>query len=218
MAKRIPITIDAETQQVDPQSPLSKLVPSGVRSVVTHGGRIIPASDFGRYRAHDIAEGFDTQHATINKASHSASDVWSLKTCEAALVNRWLQGFEPCRLGARDAFVSSTGELLAVKNFPLPDHFDPDHINLIIKIPHYPTVPPLGIYLAETSQTPRIISRIKSRVNVFRGAAYHDAEAPRPGYQWVCLIASDWRIDWSDIRKGANLQKYLSHFYAVLSE
>jgi hypothetical protein len=36
--------------------------------VVTHDGKIIPREAFARWRAEDIPGGFDTQHATINKA------------------------------------------------------------------------------------------------------------------------------------------------------
>lgn len=72
MAKRIPMMIDADVREVDAATPLSKLVPGGANSIVTGGGRIIPSSDFARYRAADVPEGFDTQTATINKASDRA--------------------------------------------------------------------------------------------------------------------------------------------------
>ncbi len=217
MAKRVPITIDAEVKEVDPQTVLSHLVPADARSVVSYSGKIIPASEFGRYRAADVPDGFDTQTATINKAAAVWRDT-GLKARETALVNHWLSGFEPCAAGPRNAFLSSSHEFLAVRNFPLPDNYRPDHINLCIAIDRYPTVPPLGIYLADTRLTPKIVERMRAQINVFKGSAFHDAEPPRPGFQWVCLIASDWRVNWADIRKGSNLQKYLAHFYAVLAD
>jgi len=214
MAKRLPITIDADTQFVDATTPISQLVPAGTRSVVTQEGKIIEASDFARFRAADVPGGFDTQTATINKAR----DVAGLKQRELARVNWWLSGFEPCALGPRQALLSNSAEFLAIRNFPLPDRFRPDHINLCIAIDRYPSTPPLGIYLAHTQATGQIVSQIKSRLNVFRDAAFHGAYQPRAGFQWVCLIAEDWQVNWNDIRRGPNLQKYLAHFYALLAE
>jgi hypothetical protein len=42
-----------------------------VQSVVTHAGKIIPRQAFAQYRAQDIPDGFDTQHASINKAGRA---------------------------------------------------------------------------------------------------------------------------------------------------
>lgn len=69
MAKRVvPLVIDVEPKEVPADAALSTLVPSTVPSVVTHDGKIIPREAFARWRAEDIPGGFDTQHATINKA------------------------------------------------------------------------------------------------------------------------------------------------------
>lgn len=214
MAKRIPIVIDAEVQEVEWGTPLSTLVPSGTNSVVTGAGKIIPASDFARYRAADIPEGFDTQTATINKAGN----ITPLKRQEAALIDRWLSSFEGCEFGPREAFLNDTGDFIGVRYFPLPDQFRPDYIHLCVYVSRYPSFPPIGIYLASRGGNEGLIDQIKAKINVFSNNAFHGAEDPLPGYQWVCLVPEGWCVNHADIRKGMNVQKYLGHFYALLTE
>jgi len=214
MAKRIPITIDAIPTQVGAADRLSDLVSPETKSVVTNSGRIIPSSEFDRYRAADVPEGFDTQTATINKG-------WGrqdLLQQEVALLNWWLSGFEPCAAGPRRAQVSSTGEFVAVANFPLPDGYEPDHIHLALYVNHYPSIAPMGIYLANKGGNSGLINTIRCKVNVFAGTAFHGAERPLLGFEWVCLIPADWKVNRSDIRKGQNLQKYLGYFHALLAQ
>lgn len=214
MAKRIPLTIDAEIQHVDAAANLSCLVPAGTKSVVTGSGQIIPASNFSQYRAADVPEGFDTQAATINKAGGGAG----LLEREVALINWWLSGFEKCPAGPRTAFANDTADFIGIANFPLPDGYVPDYIHLALYVSEYPSVAPIGIYLASKGSGGRVVAQIRSKLNVFQGKAFHGAERPLEGYEWVCLIAEDWRVNMADIRKGQNLQKYLSYFNAVLAQ
>jgi len=214
MAKRIPITIDATLQHVDSTTTLSDLVPEGTKSVVTGAGKIIPASNFGQYRALDVPEGFDTMAATINKAGRYDG----LLEREVNLIDHWLGGFEPCPTGDRYSFIGDNGDFVAVANFPLPDAYRPDYINLALYVDQYPTVAPIGIYLARKPECAWHISQIRSKLNVFSDDAYHGAEKPLAGFEWVCLVPDGWRINDVDIRKGQNLQKYLAYFYGLLAE
>lgn len=214
MAKRIPITIDADVKEFDATTSLWSMVPADTNSIVTGSGKIIRAGDFSSYRAADIPEGFDTQTATINKAGDAAR----LLARETALVNWWLSGFEPCPMGSREAFLNDTGDFIGIRNFPLPDAYQPDQIHLCIYVSQYPTVPPIGLYLATGGANRRLIEQIKSKVNVFSNNAFHGAEKPLPGFEWVCLVAEGWRVNHANMRKGQNIQKYLGHFYALLGE
>lgn len=214
MAKRIPLIIDADVKEVEATTPLSRLVPVGANSIVTGGGKIIPSSDFASYRAADVPEGFDTQTATINKAGARAG----LLLQETALLNWWLSGFEPCPAGPRSAFLNDTHDFVGVANFPLPDGYRPDFLHLAIYVSRYPAVPPIGLYLANKDGNQQLIQQIRKRINVFNTQAFHGAENPLPGYEWVCLLSENWHVDYDDVRKGQNLQKYLSYFYALLAE
>jgi hypothetical protein len=215
MAKRtVPLVIDVEPQEVPADAPLSTLVPATVSSVVTHDGKIIPRDAFARWRAEDIPGGFDTQHATINKAGER---VWLL-SAELALVQGWLDTFEPCVEGPRQAILNGTNEFLAVRNFPLPDSYAPDYIDLVLFVQNYPSVPPIGIYLLNEATFADSIARIRSRINVFTHTAFHGAEPPLKDYVWLCLVSKNWPIDCSNLAKGQNLMKYLAYFYGLLNK
>jgi hypothetical protein len=215
MAKRtVPLVIDVEPKEVPADAPLSTLVPSTVPSVVTHDGKIIPREAFARWRAEDIPGGFDTQHATINKAGERKR----LLSAELALLQGWLDSFEPCAEGPRHAILNRTNEFLAVRSFPLPDSYDPDYIDLVLYVQNYPSVPPIGIYLLNEATFADSIARIRACINVFTHTAFHGAEPPLDGYVWLCLVSENWRIDRSDPAKGQNLMKYLAYFYGLLNE
>jgi hypothetical protein len=185
-----------------------------VQSVVTHAGKIIPRQAFAQYRAQDIPDGFDTQHASINKAGARLA----LLHTELQLVREWLSSFEPTPAGPREANISSTGEFLSVRNFPLPDAYNPDYIDLVLYVENYPSVPPIGIYLLNDEIFRDCLTQISHRIHSFDRNAFHGAEPPLPGYRWLCLVTENWSVNLREPRKGQNLMKYLGYFYGLLNE
>jgi hypothetical protein len=196
MAKRMPIVIDAEPVYVESATPLSQMVSTDVKSVTTNSGKIIPRELFNSTRANDVAEGFDTQTATVNMGAYGLSQRDRLRYLqhEAAMLENWLAGFEPCNAGPRGTTLGPDGQVMLVGNFPLPDQFQPDHIHLAIYTEFYPERAPVGIYLIDKPENRSAIARIRSVLNVFDAAAYHGAEPPIPGFAWVCMYKSFWPI------------------------
>jgi len=70
MAQRKPILIDGEVREVKTSAKLADVVMPEVQSVVTHGGMLIPRSEFTRVAA---PEGFETNLSAINKGALEAS-------------------------------------------------------------------------------------------------------------------------------------------------
>src|ERR1039458_9019334 len=65
----------------------------------------------------------------------------------------------------REVELNSTGELVIVRNMPLPDAFRPDHIDLLLMVPDYPSRPPIGIYLLERNND-ELIAQLRLIFNV----------------------------------------------------
>ena len=64
MAKQKPIVIDGEVREVNQSSKVVDVVPDDVTSIVTHGGTLIPRSEFKNV---PVPEGFQTNLSIINK-------------------------------------------------------------------------------------------------------------------------------------------------------
>jgi hypothetical protein len=112
----------------------------------------------------------------------------------------------------REAAINQTGELVLVRNFPLPDGFAPDYVDLLLMVPDYPRTPPIGIYLMEKNNR-ALIGQLKRIFNVMNWAA-HDAPTVE-GYAWICVIYQGlaWKYNARDPARGDNLRKHLIHFY-----
>ncbi|MCU0755785.1 MAG: hypothetical protein MUE46_11790 [Xanthomonadales bacterium] len=212
MAKRI---IDGEYQDLPGNYTLAQVVPSDTKSVVTFGGQVIPREQFHQTRLDDIPRGFDTNAANIIQAGISVApgDPAALLRAETHLIQQWLNTFTPSPAGARHARWLPEAQLLVISHFPLPDAYQPDHINIVVHIANYPAVPPIGIYLDAASINQRNIDRLRARFNVL-GRGHHDAAQPFPGYQWICLITEGWRVNHANLQKGQTLQKFLATFFA----
>jgi hypothetical protein len=102
--------------------------------------------------------------------------------------------------------------LVVVANFPLPDGFAPDYIDLLLMVPDYPARPPIGIYLLERDNR-ALIEQLRRIFNVMQSAAY---SAPSvEGYVWICVHyqGNAWRHEPRHVAAGDNLRKFLIHFY-----
>jgi len=132
-------------------------------------------------------------------------------------LQQYLDEFEyPSNGEWRRAQLGSTGEYLTVRNFPLPDSYNPDYIDLLVLIDSFPAVPPIGIYVLNKHNS-SLVSQLKNRFNAFRDRAFHDAPAIS-GYTWICThyAGNSWRYRSDDPGRGDNIRKFLVNFFAEL--
>jgi len=136
---------------------------------------------------------------------------------EACNIQDFLDDFDaPAGGESRSAHLGRTGEILIVKNFPLPDRCRPDQIDLFVGVPDYPASPPIGLYVLNRHNE-NLIVQLRHRFNIFRDHAYHEAD-PVPGYTWICYAYAEnvWRYNAAAPAKGDNVRKFLSSFFATL--
>jgi hypothetical protein len=138
---------------------------------------------------------------------------------EVTNVQAFLDRFEPPATGERRiAVLGDTGEYVVIKRFPLPDRFRPDCIDLLLLVPDYPAVPPIGLYCLNRSNG-RVIEQIETVFNAFRDRAFHDAPSIA-GYTWIChhYANNRWRHVPHAPNRGDNIAKFLSDFFFKLAE
>ena len=138
---------------------------------------------------------------------------------EVANLQRFLDRFEPLLSGQRrKAALGETGEFIVVQNFPLPDGFQPDYIQLLVLVPDYPARPPCGLYCLNAGNE-RIITQIQRVFHVYRDKAFYTAPSV-PGYTWIChhYAGNQWRHVPHAPNRGDNVAKYLADFHFKLEE
>lgn len=93
---------------------------------------------------------------------------------DLAGIRSFLADFDrPANGEARSVEINRTGELVIIRNMPLPDGFDPDYVDVLIMVPDYPSRPPIGIYLLERNNR-EVIDQLRQIFNVLQNAV-HDA-------------------------------------------
>ena len=130
-------------------------------------------------------------------------------------LQRYLDGFESPENGERRlAQLGRTAEYLTVRNFPLPDCYRPDYVDLLVLTDLFPGVPPIGIYVLNKQNT-ALIRQLSDRFNAFADKAFHDAPAI-PGYTWICYhyAGNAWSYRAADPARGDNIRKFLARFFA----
>lgn len=124
--------------------------------------------------------------------------------------------FGPCGNGEpRSAGLSHTGELVLLRNFPLPDGFRPDYMDILLVVADYPGGPPVGLYVLNRNNA-ALLQRLGKIFNMFRDAAHYEAP-PIPGYTWICYhYAGDvWHFNAERPAAGDNLRKFLMSFFTI---
>lgn len=146
----------------------------------------------------------------MNKASYLAQDV--------AGIQSFLDEFDlPMTGEIREAGALASGEVVVVRNMPLPDGFDPDYIDLALYVPRYPGTPPIGLYVLRRNNA-EVIKQLKAIFNVLQ-AGHHDAPTI-PDYDWICLAYADnrWSFNLNHPHTGDNLRKFLIRFYNLCAQ
>ena len=139
----------------------------------------------------------------------------ALLDSEAESVRRWLHLFDmatPPRVHVHG------GQTMTVENFPLPDGFRPDYVDLALLMHGFPADPPKGLYLLRTPSNAKVVDRLAKHFNVFAGKGFHGAPSIA-GFEWVCVgYLSGWRYNTRQPDKGDNVWKMLAEFWRLAQD
>jgi hypothetical protein len=143
----------------------------------------------------------------------------SLLHNEVARIQHFLDGFESTTNGNRRTVrLGKSAEFLIIRNFPLPDCFYPDYIDILVLTESFPAIPPIGIYVLN-NENAALINQLSAKFNAFRDRAAHDAPAIQ-GYTWICYhyANNSWRYRLDNPSRGDNIAKFLGGFFSELSK
>lgn len=138
---------------------------------------------------------------------------WEVQNINGYLENNF---YPPNNGEVRLASLGSTGEYITVQNFPLPDGFRPDYIDVLLIVDGFPARPPTGLYILNRSND-ALVRQLKEHFNAYQDNAYHGAQAIN-GYTWVCYHYQNnaWKYRADMPAHGDNVQKFLNNFLAEL--
>lgn len=131
-------------------------------------------------------------------------------------IRAFLDEFGDCARGEpRSVGLSRTGELLLLRNFPLPNSFRPDYIDALLVVADYPGTPPIGLYVLNRNNA-ALLWRLERVFSMYRDRAFYRAP-PIPGYTWICYhYAGDvWHFNAARLAAGDNLRKFLMSFFSI---
>lgn len=137
---------------------------------------------------------------------------------ETANLQDFLNGFDPPANGERRLVqLGQTAEFITVRNFPLPDGYRPDFIDLLVVTEQFPATPPIGLYVLHRNNE-ALIGQLQRQFNAFRDRAFHDAPAIR-SYTWICYHygGNAWRYRADQPARGDNIRKFLASWFAELN-
>lgn len=131
-------------------------------------------------------------------------------------LQHWFNAFD-CQVRPR-VQLEPTGQTLSILNFPLPQDYKPDRIDIALVVDAFPADPPKGLYILKRPECAAAISRLQRKFNIFQGKAFHGAPAIS-GFEWLCIGYLDgWRYHTGQPHKGDNIQKMLAEFWRHLEQ
>lgn len=212
MAKRRPIVIDNEVKEVPADATLNQILPPEVKSVTTSTGQRVSRKDFDRT---PIDPNMRLNYTELEKAyDRMALLAWDMAQLQEALD----KGFDPMPNGLpRRVAAHPRGEFVKVLNFPLPDGYRPDAIDLLLVTTQYPGRPPFGIHVLRRNNE-RLLDQLQKQFGHVFLDGYGVAEEI-PGYTWICYHhkGARWHFNANSPAKGDNLTKMLAdNFYDEL--
>lgn len=137
---------------------------------------------------------------------------------EVINIQNYLDGFDaPVNGERRLAQLGDTGEYIAIQNFPLPDGYRPDYMDMLILTESYPAVPPIGVYVLNKANA-ALMCQMTTKFNAFRDMAFHAAQ-PIQGYTWICYhyAGNAWKFRGDHPARGDNIRKFIASFFAELN-
>ncbi|WP_295457052.1 hypothetical protein [uncultured Thiodictyon sp.] len=134
---------------------------------------------------------------------------------EVANIQAFLDHFDrPLNGESRTVQLGQTAEFLTVRNFPLPDGYRPDYIDLLVVTDNFPATPPIGLYVLHRNNQ-ALIGQLQRRFNAFADQAFHEAP-PIRDYTWICYHygGNAWRYRADQPARGDNIRKFLASWFA----
>ena len=218
MARRI-ITVDDRDIIVDSDNPtldegLRRAGKSIAKGAVVPGKGIISQKDFGKTPLPDrvYTNPTDIEKGTLrDRLINEEMDL---------IAKRFLATFPGKR---RQIIRDDNDTYLLIANFPLPDNYDPDYVDLLIVTVGYPDVPPAGVHVPVELENLREMGRrlgghIMPDENLPKSYKQHVHELERHGWRWICYHYNDWQwqLNPNNLLSGDCLFKYVESLYAVL--
>lgn len=215
MAQRKAVTIDFVPREVKITDTLNDILPPSVNSIIDAQGRIISKQQFERT---PVPDNFETNLTEIDKG-HTVPTKAQYLSLDAQLIEHFLNQFNnPLQL-VRTCIISKDTNFLYVKNFPLPDGFNPDYVDLVFITSDYPNLPPVGVHVAKTTFNNEVINQIEQALE---GHVFQQGILPKveeiPNHYWICYHYRDhqWAFSHQHPTSGDSLSKFLKNFYCQL--
>lgn len=135
---------------------------------------------------------------------------------ECQEVQRWLDNFS-CVKQPR-VRIEPSGETISISNFPLPDGYRPDYIDIALIVAGFPSDPPKGLYLWKRPENDSVIQQLTRKFNIFHAKGFHGAPSIA-GFEWICIgHLNGWQYRVNEPHKGDNISKMLAEFFRLAQE
>ena len=144
------------------------------------------------------------------------SEKLRLLQADTKKVQFFLDQFSASRNGKRSVQIVEDGELVILKNFPLPNKYLPhDEIDLVLVTSNYPQKPPQGMHVLQSRENGKLLSQLQEKFgHTYDRAAVSEAEEIE-GYSWLCVHYKNFKWEF-DLDWGDNLYKLLTVFSNLL--
>ena len=193
---------------------IADAVSEDVQEVIKQDGTVVKREQFATEK---LDQSIKTNLNSIEKGDRSVSrDV--LLQWDMRLIQAFMDGFEPMPDGSkRSVSLEANGKLVVIRNFPLPDGYEPDYVDVMLDVTNYPAKPPIGMHLLERHNK-WILLRINQN---FGGHIYKDGyygARSFSGFIWICIhyTGHRWSLNANDLCKGDNLSKLMEMFFSQI--
>lgn len=218
------VTIDGNSHIIEPEASIADaLRMAGFESMppsITSGGELITVTDYSRpVPSHDMT----TNQTDMVKGGGTLRE--RLLDSEFDLITRFLSEFP-----GRKRSVEMDDNHLLIRNFPLPDSYTLDHVDLLFLISAYYAAPPAGIHIPHNSPNREQIAKhlgghLMSTTPSF--VLDHTPERNREqvkkladlGWDWVCFHFKgwEWRLNPQNLLAGDCLYKLIENVFVALA-
>lgn len=208
------VEYDGEPFEVEEEAMLSDVMPDNVTSVLDANGN---ETTRGEFKQSPVPDNFVTLQTKIEKGDIASRN--GLLTREIMLLKEFLQEWEePANGQVRTVSMEANNSLMLIRNFPLPDGYSPDYVDVMLDVGNYPAKPPVGMYIL-TKNNKKVIAKMTQIFgnHLFESGAYYEAKKI-DGFTWICHHYANhrWSLNARNLRRGDNIRKFVEVFLARL--